>query len=334
MCRLFILILFAMSAGCGNVNLQSDTISRFESVAFVPPSSVWLITGDNLIHTEDGGANWTYFPAPAQGTSKITFINPKQGWLVNGSGHVFRTQDGGKNWVQVATLLNKDSRFYTPLQIYFTDELSGWVLETYSVWQTIDGGVNWKLLVDVNGPRKPYRTSFVNSKNGWICSVEDEALYVTSDGGDHWKRKTFSFDSTCRNLFFVKPKLGWLSAWPNGGIYRTDDGGESLKLQFAANKGEEVGIDSLYFTDENTGWAVGRIWPSRQDLGRKPTQGIILRTVDGGRIWERIETGLNDSLFSQVYFSGNKIGWLIGYENVYHTEDGGNTWQSLLHLPR
>ena len=89
--------------------------------------------------------------------------------------------------------------------------------------------------------------------------------------------------------------------------------------------GTAPNINSIFFTDQNTGYAVG-------------DQGTILKTIDGGTNWINQNSGLNHdiSLFS-VNFPTTDTGYAVGgfdgvmqqlFEGV-KTTNGGETWTLL-----
>ena len=71
---------------------------------------------------------------------------------------------------------------------------------------------------------------------------------------------------------------------------------------------------SVSFGSEKHGWAVGR-W------------GSVLHTADGGKTWEKQDSGVNYTL-SSVNFVDEKSGWAVGDQGtIIHTADGGKTWE-------
>jgi len=59
------------------------------------------------------------------------------------------------------------------------------------------------------------------------------------------------------------------------------------------------------------------------------TDGLILKTTDGGDTWIAIPSGASDSLFS-MHFIGPDSGWLAGGGGtILRTTDGGGQWESL-----
>ena len=80
-------------------------------------------------------------------------------------------------------------------------------------------------------------------------------------------------------------------------------------------------LKSVYFTDSNTGYAVG-------DLG------TILKTNNGGTTWTVLSSGTTNRLYS-VYFTDANTGYAVGGEYlssltqtgiILKTSDGGITW--------
>ncbi len=83
-----------------------------------------------------------------------------------------------------------------------------------------------------------------------------------------------------------------------------------------APAGERPGDDlfSVTFVSATEGWASGR-W------------GTVLHTADGGRTWERQETGVDYTLAS-VSFADPRNGWAVGDEGtILRTADGGRSWR-------
>ena len=80
-----------------------------------------------------------------------------------------------------------------------------------------------------------------------------------------------------------------------------------------------------HFVDAENGWAVG-------------SGGAIAHTADGGKTWLPQHSGVSEDL-RQVEFSDAKHGRILGANVLLQTEDGGETWHSILqttkqNLPR
>lgn len=72
-------------------------------------------------------------------------------------------------------------------------------------------------------------------------------------------------------------------------------------------------LNSIYFVDKHTGWAVGE-------------NGTILHTSDGGDSWD-IQNGRTTEHLHDLFFFDELTGWIAGDEStLLFTNDGGNTW--------
>ena len=83
----------------------------------------------------------------------------------------------------------------------------------------------------------------------------------------------------------------------------------------AQSSGTSNYLYSVYFTDSNTGYAVGM-------------SGTILKTTNGGNNWTAQSSGTSFSL-SSVYFSDADTGYAVGVPGIIlKTTNGGNNWTS------
>jgi len=87
-------------------------------------------------------------------------------------------------------------------------------------------------------------------------------------------------------------------------------------------------LHSVFFLDQNRGWAVG-------------SKGTLLQTVDGGNNWKPRGSSTND-VVRDIFFIDEKNGWLVCEVNVYElkttdqpraylmkTTDGGEHWNRI-----
>ena len=94
------------------------------------------------------------------------------------------------------------------------------------------------------------------------------------------------------------------------------------------SSGTMAWLRSVYFLDQNRGWAAG-------------SGGCLLQTTDGGASWKRISALSRDTLHD-VYFADENTGWLVAERDLLKletndeprsyllkTEDGGFSWQRI-----
>ena len=76
---------------------------------------------------------------------------------------------------------------------------------------------------------------------------------------------------------------------------------------------------SVCFPDSNTGYAVGA----------EGSNGIIIKTTDGGTTWNILPTEADNPLLS-VFFTDDNTGYAVGWMGTcIKTTDGGTTWTNL-----
>lgn len=97
--------------------------------------------------------------------------------------------------------------------------------------------------------------------------------------------------------------------------------------------GQEFTVTSIHMVDANLGWAIGGL----TDWGDH-----VLSTADGGVTWKDVTppeevAPSDDNLAATGFFQDAKTGWVIysftsgitpAQSVVWHTQDGGSTWQA------
>jgi len=250
--------------------------------------------------------------------------------------------------------LEVDFHRYLPYglsDIFFIDQSRGWIVggrgDRGLIFYTQDGGYTWR--IKENNLKAISRVFFIDEDTGWIIPFEIERpeyyIYHTSDGGDTWEGQQIEYSP--KDIYFVNKEVGWVSTLFR--IYSTTDGGTNWILQFISLNG----VEDIFFTDPNNGWAVGRdgYYYHTQDGGwhwsegkiegmdslidvyfTSPDTGFIvgmpdkiLRTTDGGKSWEAYEVEAGGVLY-KIDFVDSKHGWVVGFGALYYTPDGGETW--------
>jgi photosystem II stability/assembly factor-like uncharacterized protein len=226
------------------------------------------------MHTENGGESWMQQTLPTGiDAHSVKFLDDSVGFAL-GSGHVWRTTNGGTDWT---IQFSYDTQDNTIESYQFIDRERGWMVtwfvdhaghawDSYDIVRTVDGGITWHWCMDQFGI---YGLQFVDSLKGWAWTQFYE-LYRTQDGGINWQflpsvghiNRFLAIDSS-RVFIHVTPP----DPEPDGyyGWLRSDDGGESwTQLPDFPN--------TLAWKGADDGWAL-------DGLGR------ILRTGDGGQTW-------------------------------------------------
>ena len=301
-----------------------------------------------ILHTEDGGRSWlnitpeNAFGDPAYASS--VFLDAQKGWilLVNDSDYsqsvLYQTTDGGVNW----TWQNMP---FGRAEIGFMDTQNGYVLENLgagagsngvAVWTTQNGGKDYSRVFmhepgyDASLPLGGMKSgiTFIDPQNGWVTGSQPQDgfvwLYRTQDGGFTWTHQALTLPPLYENAqtrvhapTFFDEKLGILPidlyAEESATVfYRTIDGGENWQATAPIQK---RGKYSLISPTEIILWDGGE---------------SLFFTIDGARIWEPIQPNrlLEDELRT-LDFINILQGWALAESGLYHTEDGGMTWEKL-----
>ncbi len=130
---------------------------------------------------------------------------------------------------------------------------------------------------------------------------------------------------TFYRIFFVNEKVGWISADENT-LLKTIDAGISWTTQKTNLMVKGSDVSSVWFHDENYGFAVGSI-------DREPT---VWMTKNGGTTWAvqaKWERAFSESLGTliDVTFADRNNGWAVGFNGframIVATRDGGRHWE-------
>lgn len=298
---------------------------QIEGASFNGGVAAWItLKWGELLHTEDGGTVWKTSKVGDDGFEQISFVDRSKGWAVDINGQIWRTADAGQSWKAIGRIEPTPETSLTKAkQLWFVDELHGFVVDSFSLWCTNDGGLSWnRCIPHERGKGTPQRYFQLNSTRAWVAAT-DGYIYRTENGGVTWEKQKIASDIDFTDIVFVDEHTGWVCGDPNGTILRTDDGGKTWKDQLRQTE-SNIGLESIEFSDKKNGWAVGRI---HSRTTSEPTKGIVLHSVDGGETWITIDIGANEFFFYRIHFVNSKIGWLLGQKNVYRTDDSGQTWR-------
>ena len=266
----------------------------------------------------------------------VCFINVYTGWVFGNNGKIFKTQDGGYNWVQQLnnSPVNNLQRMQFPPQSFTgkTGYAVGYVDNSNPnagfLLQTNDSGYIWQ---DV-WLRNFYHImdlQFFNAYTGYIVGGRDSTsslghILKTTNGG-FGATLTFSVDMTFnygvfKSLSFINPQTGYVSATDsskNTTILKTFTGAD----YFVRSTLPGIDIHQMKFINEATGFAIGG--------GYNGGGAKILRTVDSARTWT-VQTFPGANYFNGISFvfaRGRYRGWVCGENGtIYNSTNLGVSW--------
>ncbi len=196
------------------------------------------------------------------------------------------------------------------------DGLHGWAVNGHAVYRTEDGWQTFEkiLLHSLLGPLEGIAAvHFVDENEGWAVTGYAGSILHSLDGGRTWTIVHATGDFL-EDIFFYDRLHGW--AGGKGITVRTEDGGASWT---------DVPLPgyhwSVFFASPLRGWACGYgIWGS----------------ADGGVTWSFQHPVPGESVLQSIAFRDSLRGVAVGAVGlvqttalVFHTEDGGATWDSI-----
>ncbi|WP_194825044.1 YCF48-related protein [Nocardia sp. XZ_19_231] len=306
----------------------------------------------------EAGPTWrtTNAPIASSRTDDIWFIDPDHGWAVNSNGQILHTEDGFTTWQE--QLLDDEAYFRC---IGFASATRGWAgtltPPSRRLFETSDGGTTWTVVTGLpaSAPVKVCGLSVVSDSvvyaSGSNEPGEPARMMRTVDGGVSWQGFDMEDHATLLvDTHFVDDDNGWVvggraaqPADPNPAteaakrahvqavVLRTSDGGQTW-TDMAEPIRDHLPLGEwgwkIHFIDDRIGFVALESFE----------RGAILKTVDGGDNWTRID--INDpqgnANLEGVGFVSETVGWVGGWgpgPNHFSrgsssaTADGGATWQ-------
>ena len=268
---------------------------------------------------------WDSIQTPGNIYTYHHFISKENGWICtyeyfNGNYYkLFKTADGGANWVEVIVpILYLSNRHITGMYLfdshnciitcyYFNNQMQ----KTHCIISTANGGNTWDDLYC--GGTSSIRLPEWPEQNSIFAISGYSTMHKSLDGGNSWS--IFPTPNIiCNSLFyfnidtFVITGIDVLDDYSY--FAKTTNGGNTwLKTEFP----DLYYANSIFFINPNVGWICGRL-------------GKIKKTTDGGNTWFDCYAGVDDWLQDIVFYDENN-GWLVTDKGrIMRTYNGGQNW--------
>ncbi len=310
------LILFVMEHldGFEITQQTSNTTVNLNSVTSDINGCPW-IAGDEgtVLRSDDMGVTWVKQNVMFNyDLNSLHNIECTEAWAVGPEGFMMYTYDLGISWSYLPTPTNW-ALFSVHVGTFENIRVTG---QQGLIMHTIDKGLTWEIEHEEAGYNL-YDIINVGLNNAYAVGG-DGTILETIDYGDNWTKPLTNTNTT---LYAVEDHWGHDHIWAVGhyGVILKNSGIETeFEIQ---NEGTLIGLYSLEFMDENTGWAVGG---ELIDFSGT-SEGIILHTTDGGENWEE-QLNLSTKLNALDFVNENK-GWAVGRDGIIkYTTNGGSNW--------
>ncbi len=289
------------------------------------------------------------FPSPV--LARIDFQDENNGWgiAINDGGHVLRTVDGGRTWLNATPPGAGPIGYSTSLVVL--NASNAWVLVpgtdffSGTLLRTSDSGVTWSSnLVPFGGGYLQFldtRTGRILAERGAGAGSEAVELFQSSDGGATWVSVFHNDPSQAgfsdslplggikNGMTFLNADTGWVTGTiPQAGevyLYETRDSGASWSQQALPLP---AGYAAYQYTSQapvffgNDGFLPLMIYkPDSTDF-------TFYTTHDGGLTWSGDPADASKVIKPGLpAFADASHGWAWdGDARLYQTLDGAQTW--------
>ncbi len=293
-----------------------DEIYDFGGLQALDAQTFLAFAKKGMARTEDGGSTWQELPYPGD----VSFGNPphgffiseSEGWMVEFAlnSRVFHTTDGGTTWTQAGT-----QTFTFARGVHFFDDQHGLILDNDFLYESMDGGLSWTAVNPTEFPIP--RGLLVASDDFWVVTCGNGSIQYTEDAGGTWLQiSPLSYSPSLQAAASLNAEQFWI-AGSYSTIVWTDDFANFTEQV----PGVKAPFHSIDFLDDQQGLAVS-------------TEGHVVRTFDGGAIWENItpdDFSSNQTPLAQVYIESEDAVWASTYSGgqMYFSSDFGDSWQAL-----
>jgi len=301
----------SITAGYGgdsaNTSATSDVLTQVVNNVTPPPSS--------------GINTWTGNGPHGECITSLALNPSSVGTVYAGSyaGGVFKSTDGGRNWLAVNTGLTDPNIWALainpsdPATIYAGTGNNG-------VFRSTDGGANWMsvntgltasfvgdLVVDPNNPATVYAGT-------------DGGVFRSGNGGDSWSVVNNGLTDTCiQALAIDTTNPSTIFAGTASGVFKSTDGGENWSA-----------VNTELFDRGVLTLAIDPNHPSTIYAG---TYSWVFKSTNGGVSWDAPITGqIGNSVYALAIDPSNQATiYAASFGNgVFRSTDGGMSWSSVM----
>lgn len=276
-----------------------------------------------ILHTTDGGQSFASIPmppvAPAQPgqgpADRLRFADPLNGWLVNNSGAVWATHDGGGHWAQQGAAGPVVDLEASDGAVFAITCAAG---PTCTLERSPAGQDSWSLLPASSGHGQ-LAGLMVNGTHLWMVTGTGSTPYLlaSADGGQSFTNQTVCQDTLgIAGVYAVNASVLWATCatGTQAAVFQSVDGGQHFTRLGApgiANFASIAGVSSTTAV-----------------IGAQ----ALLRTSDGGQTFANVED--NQTQWRIVGFTTSTNGFAFDTETssrfaLWRTDDAGAHWHQV-----
>ncbi len=281
------------------------------------------ITGGGVWKTEDAGQQWTnisdgFFKTGSVGAVSVSESHPNiiyvgmgehapRGVMTSYGDGVYKSTDSGKSWTKIGL---DATQHIARIVIHPTNPDIVFVAaqgalhgpnKERGIYKSTDGGKNWKqvlfvnestgcseLSMDMNAPNTLYATMWEHERKPWkvISGGEGSGVYKSTDGGETWFKIENGLPDEMGKMAIVVSRANSEKVY----ALIESDSEKDLGGLFVSNN---AGMNWSRISDDNRltqrSWYYTEVFADPND---EHTVYVLsapaLRSIDGGKTWERI----------------------------------------------
>jgi hypothetical protein len=205
---------------------------------------------NGLFKTTNGGLDWfsigpgTVAPHPFVSVSDFMIDPTNQsvlygfalGWPVTYVNTVFKSSDGGSNWVAMGSGLPTFDSDLQPSPIAIDPNDPGTLLiEAHyefaptppaRLFRSTDGGTNWSEMITIGlSVQRVYQFAFDPFIAQKLYAVASGGVYISTNNGTNWSEVVLEGGATPTVICVDKSRPGTIVVGSNGGPFKSTDGG-------------------------------------------------------------------------------------------------------------
>jgi photosystem II stability/assembly factor-like uncharacterized protein len=286
---------------------QTNTSCFISKIRMLNANTGYAIGDSSLVlKTTNGGINWLRMntgTSPDDFFQGIHFLNTDTGWICGGymggfgTSKILKTENGGHNWV-----VQYSQMFDYFFATHFVDQNTGFTGGYDGTYlKTTNGGNNWTEYT-VTGANI-WTMQFFNNSTGFIAGNAG-MIRKTTNGGINYTLMSSGTNLRIASIFFTDMLNGY-AICDSETVLKTTNGGINWSSQRIGN--DYVGYESVYFVNQNTGYAVGNWW--------EIATYKLIKTTNAGINWFTVKQGEGDPYFD-IWFVNDNTGWIAGYNGL------------------
>ena len=240
----------------------------------------------HVVYSDDAGRTWVQAKVPVSSDLvAVTFPTPSQGWAVGHDGVVLHSADAGATWVRQ---LDGRSAGQAMVAYYTTEAAKGGLGSPEEAAKLIDEAKRFA----EQGAETPFLDVWFEDEHTGFVVGAFNLILRTTNGGKTWEPWLHrSENPKALHLYAIRPAAGELYV----------AGEQGLLLKLDAQSGRFRALELPY-----NGTLFGIIG-SAKSVVAFGLRGNAFRSTDGGKTWQKVETGLQVGLTGGAAAAGRIV---------------------------